>query len=140
MKPFIFHVTIFSSNKHLMENTEIKQLKVKRPRNAFIIYRQEKSANVDYECISIFNVSKIIGQQWKNESEQVKQFYRLKAKIESDELKIRLPDHVFRRRNSSTISRRIKGLKTIEKRRLETKKLVTLQSFKFILESSLLLF
>jgi hypothetical protein len=91
-----------------MDNRKISQVKIKRPRNAFIIYRQEKSANVNYQLTSIFKVSKILGDQWKNESESVREYYRNKAKYESDMHKKKYPDYVFRRRMSSTISRRFK--------------------------------
>jgi hypothetical protein len=115
-----------------MYTKKINQVKIKRPRNAFIIYRQEKSANVNFHCTSIFTVSKILGNQWKNESESVREDYRMKAKCESDMHKNKYPDYVFRRRISSTISRRVKAKKTpiLESSEIETSQLQSLQSFK----------
>jgi hypothetical protein len=89
-----------------MENIKLNKAKIKRPRNAFIIYRQEKSANVNSKLTSILDASKILGHQWTNEPESVKEEYRKKAKYESDFHKIKYPEYVFTRRVSSTIIRR----------------------------------
>lgn len=48
--------------------------KIPRPRNAFILYRQHYQANVVAQHPGLANpeISKIIGEQWRNEAEEVK--------------------------------------------------------------------
>ncbi|KAL8380707.1 hypothetical protein RB595_005133 [Gaeumannomyces hyphopodioides] len=55
--------------------------KIPRPRNAFILYRQNKQAQVAARNPGLPNpeISKIIGSQWQKEPEEVKNFWRHNA-------------------------------------------------------------
>ncbi|KAJ1961516.1 slightly ste11-like protein [Dimargaris xerosporica] len=58
---------------------------IPRPRNAFIIYRQEKHQHVAQACppnTPNKEISKIIGDMWKNEPEAVKSEYHRQAEQE----------------------------------------------------------
>jgi HMG box factor, other len=56
--------------------------KVPRPRNAFILYRQANAATWREEHPELSNVacSKDIGKQWREESEDIKQYWREQAR------------------------------------------------------------
>ncbi|KLU89560.1 hypothetical protein MAPG_08531, partial [Magnaporthiopsis poae ATCC 64411] len=58
-----------------------REPKIPRPRNAFILYRQNKQAQVAARNPGLPNpeISKIIGRQWRQETEEVKNFWRHNA-------------------------------------------------------------
>src|SRR5437762_8345286 len=51
-----------------------RQYKLPRPPNSFILYRKDKQPEIlaKYENISNNEVSKIVGQMWRNEPSEVK--------------------------------------------------------------------
>jgi len=61
--------------------THGKNSKVKRPRNAFIIYRQKYHPIIKAQRPNIHNndISQILGKQWRDEPESVKNEYRALA-------------------------------------------------------------
>ncbi|KAF2169817.1 hypothetical protein M409DRAFT_64818 [Zasmidium cellare ATCC 36951] len=58
--------------------------KIRRPRNAFILYRQHHQANVVAQNPGLANpeISKIIGEQWQNQSPEVKNKWKALAEEE----------------------------------------------------------
>ncbi|KAJ1927848.1 hypothetical protein IWQ60_002577 [Tieghemiomyces parasiticus] len=77
---------------------------IPRPRNAFIIYRQEKHRDLvaTHTGPSIPNkdISKIIGRMWKEEAELVKDEYRRRAEDEKNAHATTYPDYKYCPRKS----------------------------------------
>ena len=86
---------------------------VKRPRNAFIIYRNENTHRIVCENpeIPFAQLSRAIGEQWRQESEEVRGSYYRKADEEKAELLKMYPDFKFQKRHTDEIMRR-KGTKS----------------------------
>ncbi|KXN67256.1 sequence-specific DNA-binding high mobility group box protein mat-Mc, partial [Conidiobolus coronatus NRRL 28638] len=58
-----------------------KKNHIPRPKNSFMIYRQEKQyeAAKHIEGSNNKDISKLVGKWWNNETEEVKAYYRKKA-------------------------------------------------------------
>jgi len=80
--------------------------KVPRPCNSFILYRQSMSAQVTQENPGLSNpeISKIIGQRWKEESEEVQNHFRAEALEASRKHREAHPDYRYQpKRKGSTV-------------------------------------
>ncbi|GAB7362534.1 hypothetical protein MBLNU230_g2852t2 [Neophaeotheca triangularis] len=83
--------------------------KIPRPRNAFILYRQHHQASVVAQYPSLANpeISKIIGEQWRNQSAEVKNEWKALAEEEKLRHQQQYPSYRYQpkrngRRNSVT--------------------------------------
>ncbi|KAL1919249.1 uncharacterized protein VTP21DRAFT_1941 [Calcarisporiella thermophila] len=74
--------------------------KIPRPRNSFIIYRQERQREINnvYAGISNNDISKIVGELWSLESDEVKEAYRALAEEEKRLHKERYPEYKYKPR------------------------------------------
>lgn len=81
-----------------------------RPPNSFILYRKDKQSLVLKEKpgSKISEISKKIGEMWKNELPVVKSYYQSKANNEKDMHLIKYPGYKYRPRKANTIKRRAK--------------------------------
>lgn len=72
-------------------------LKTPRPQNAFMIYRREKHPSVVAVHKGLHNkeVSRIVGQLWRNESEEVHRVYERKADFAKLEHKVKYPGYKY---------------------------------------------
>ncbi|GAA6035238.1 hypothetical protein JCM8097_006434 [Rhodosporidiobolus ruineniae] len=77
-----------------------KRLNPPRPPNAWICYRsarvQELKGTAQYAKLPQADVSKIIGELWRNESAEVRAQYEELAKVKKAEHKEKHPDYAFR--------------------------------------------
>ncbi|KAK6226144.1 HMG box protein [Colletotrichum tabaci] len=75
-------------------------LKVPRPRNAFILYRQHHQAQVIAQHPGLSNpeISKIIGEQWRIQSEDVKESWKKLAEEEKIRHQRQYPDYRYQPR------------------------------------------
>ncbi len=73
------------------------QTKIKRPRNAFIIYRSAKAQQIMTEQNSTDNqnVSKLAGEYWKKETEEVREYYAGLARQEAARHKAKYPHYTY---------------------------------------------
>ncbi|KAI9008411.1 high mobility group box domain-containing protein, partial [Gaertneriomyces semiglobifer] len=71
--------------------------RIPRPANSFMTYRMEKQYQVLAENAGVNNkdISVIIGEMWRNEPEEVKEYYRKKAEIGRREHMLRYPDYKY---------------------------------------------
>jgi hypothetical protein len=85
-----------------------KQSRIKRPRNAFIIYRMEhlQSLKIEMPELSNTELSKVLGKRWREEVEVNRQHYFEKARAEKATHQLEHPDYKFIRRKPQTIIRR----------------------------------
>ncbi|KAM5351933.1 hypothetical protein ACJ41O_004656 [Fusarium nematophilum] len=77
--------------------------KIPRPRNAFILYRQHHQAEVVAHNPNLSNpeISKIIGEQWKEESEEVKSNWKALADKEKQNHQRLYPDYRYQPRRGT---------------------------------------
>ncbi|KAF5018264.1 hypothetical protein F66182_9767 [Fusarium sp. NRRL 66182] len=77
--------------------------KIPRPRNAFILYRQHHQAQVVSRNPNLSNpdISKIIGEQWKEESQQVKDNWKSLADEEKQRHQRQYPDYRYQPRRGN---------------------------------------
>ncbi|KAH7157027.1 hypothetical protein EDB81DRAFT_881314 [Dactylonectria macrodidyma] len=77
--------------------------KIPRPRNAFILYRQHHQAQVVAQNPNLSNpeISKIIGEQWKDESEDIKNNWKGLAEEEKLRHQRQYPDYRYQPRRGS---------------------------------------
>ncbi|KAK4188801.1 hypothetical protein QBC35DRAFT_431993 [Podospora australis] len=77
--------------------------KIPRPRNAFILYRQHHQANVVQSNPGLANpeISKIIGEQWRNESEAVKNQWKQLAEEEKLRHQVQNPGYRYQPRRGN---------------------------------------
>ncbi|KJZ80351.1 hypothetical protein HIM_00201 [Hirsutella minnesotensis 3608] len=77
--------------------------KIPRPRNAFILYRQHHQAQVtaDNPKLSNPDISKIIGEKWKNESDDVKQNWKKLAEEEKQRHQNQYPNYRYQPRRGN---------------------------------------
>ncbi|GAA6051272.1 hypothetical protein JCM3770_006789 [Rhodotorula araucariae] len=71
-----------------------------RPANAWICYRSarvhELKASVEYAKLPQADISKVIGQLWREETPEVRRHYELEAEKKKAEHKEKYPDYIFR--------------------------------------------
>ncbi|KAJ1976308.1 hypothetical protein H4R34_004028 [Dimargaris verticillata] len=74
-----------------------KVKKVGRPHNSFILYRKDKQKEITQKTPNINQkvVSKMIGQMWKAESKEVKDYYAKQAEIHKKEHMEKYPDYKY---------------------------------------------
>ncbi|RMJ06914.1 hypothetical protein CDV36_013489 [Fusarium kuroshium] len=77
--------------------------KIPRPRNAFILYRQHHQAQVVARNPHLSNpdISKIIGEQWKDEAEDVKANWKSLADEEKQRHQRQYPDYRYQPRRGN---------------------------------------
>ncbi|TWU78744.1 hypothetical protein ED733_006594 [Metarhizium rileyi] len=77
--------------------------KIPRPRNAFILYRQHHQSQVTAENPKLSNpeISKIIGDKWKHESEDVKDNWKKLAEEEKQRHQHQYPNYRYQPRRST---------------------------------------
>ncbi|EFY86728.1 HMG box transcription factor [Metarhizium acridum CQMa 102] len=77
--------------------------KIPRPRNAFILYRQHHQSQVTAENPKLSNpeISKIIGDKWKHESEDVKDNWKKLAEEEKQRHQHQYPNYRYQPRRSA---------------------------------------
>ncbi|KAL2157815.1 hypothetical protein VTH06DRAFT_5084 [Thermothelomyces fergusii] len=77
--------------------------KIPRPRNAFILYRQHHQARVVQQNPGLANpeISKIIGEQWRAESEEAKNQWKLLAEEEKQRHQRQHPDYRYQPRRGN---------------------------------------
>jgi len=80
-----------SNESNAKSKKDQKQKKIPRPKNSFIFYLQDKTPDFlkINPNINRREVSKAVGQMWRNESEEVKKIYAEKARIELEEHKLK---------------------------------------------------
>ena len=68
-----------------------------RPPNAFILYRKDKQSGIAIANLGITNndISRIIGQMWRNETESVRQQYQALAERVKAEHRIKFPNYKY---------------------------------------------
>ena len=83
-----------------------KEEHIKRPPNAFMVYRRERNdvARQMYPMYTVQQISKLLGEQWHREEEHVRQEYFQKAKEEDVKHREMYPDYKYRPRRP--VSRR----------------------------------
>ncbi|KAH7021182.1 uncharacterized protein B0I36DRAFT_393436 [Microdochium trichocladiopsis] len=74
--------------------------KVPRPRNAFILYRQHHQANVAANNPGLANpeISKLIGEQWRDQPDEVKESWKRLAEEEKIRHQQQYPDYRYQPR------------------------------------------
>ncbi|ORY01379.1 hypothetical protein K493DRAFT_209710, partial [Basidiobolus meristosporus CBS 931.73] len=84
-----------ASEFHLPESRSTKR--IPRPNNSFMTYRKEKQKAIldAHPGINNKEVSKIVGEMWRNESEAVKEYYRKKAEQGKKEHALRYPGYKY---------------------------------------------
>ncbi|KAG6008940.1 hypothetical protein E4U43_000079 [Claviceps pusilla] len=77
--------------------------KIPRPRNAFILYRQHHQSQVTAENPKLSNpeISKIIGDKWKHESEDVKENWKKLAEEEKQRHQHQYPNYRYQPRRGT---------------------------------------
>ena len=82
--------------------------KIPRPRNAFILYRQEKSKLLmeSHPEMSNLEISQALGKQWREEKTAIRTLYYDLAKKEKYEHQLKYPGYIFKRRRTQDIKRR----------------------------------
>ncbi|KAJ4254866.1 slightly ste11-like protein [Fusarium torreyae] len=77
--------------------------KIPRPRNAFILYRQHHQAQVVSRNPNLSNpdISKIIGEQWKDESQEIKDNWKSLADEEKQRHQRQYPDYRYQPRRGN---------------------------------------
>ncbi|KAM0553846.1 hypothetical protein ACHAPJ_007192 [Fusarium lateritium] len=77
--------------------------KIPRPRNAFILYRQHHQAQVVSRNPNLSNpdISKIIGEKWKDESQEVKDNWKSLADEEKQRHQRQYPDYRYQPRRGN---------------------------------------
>lgn len=76
----------------------LEQQRIPRPRNAFILYRQQLNSRIikgQERCHST-SISKLAGALWKTEPAHVQEFYRRKADEEKILHAVKYPGYTFR--------------------------------------------
>ncbi|KKA29366.1 hypothetical protein TD95_004658 [Thielaviopsis punctulata] len=83
--------------------------KIPRPRNAFILYRQHHQADVAAQNPGLPNpeISKIIGSQWKQESEEVKEQWKALAEEEKLRHQRQYPEYRYQPRRTARPTGRV---------------------------------
>ena len=71
--------------------------KVKKPMNAFFLYRQEMKSKIyaEFQTQKSIAISQIAATQWRNESEEVKQGYRERANERREKFKAEYPNFIW---------------------------------------------
>ncbi|RKP14941.1 putative HMG box protein, partial [Piptocephalis cylindrospora] len=74
-----------------------KELRPPRPPNSFILYRADQHKKFRSANPSLRNetISKLIGDAWKAESDEVRARYQALAKTRSDQHRRRYPDYRY---------------------------------------------
>lgn len=96
-----------------------------RPKNAFILYRLDNHSKIflNNELRGMDNKekSRILGGKWKNEKEDVKEYYRELAKKEKEEHKEKYPEYRFcpRKGGKSVVGKVKKAVKKVEEGRAQ---------------------
>ncbi|KAF4984661.1 hypothetical protein FZEAL_177 [Fusarium zealandicum] len=77
--------------------------KIPRPRNAFILYRQHNQAQVAAQNPNLSNpdISKIIGEQWKDEAPDIKDNWKALADEEKQRHQRQYPDYRYQPRRGN---------------------------------------
>ncbi|KAF4512292.1 hypothetical protein G6O67_001453 [Ophiocordyceps sinensis] len=77
--------------------------KIPRPRNAFILYRQHHQAQVtaDNPKLSNPDISKIIGEKWKNEGDEIKKNWKKLAEEEKQRHQNQYPNYRYQPRRGN---------------------------------------
>ncbi|KAG6130498.1 hypothetical protein E4U38_004427 [Claviceps purpurea] len=77
--------------------------KIPRPRNAFILYRQhhQSQVTVDNPKLSNPEISKIIGEKWKHESEAIKENWKKLAEEEKQRHQHQYPNYRYQPRRGT---------------------------------------
>ncbi|EMD39098.1 hypothetical protein CERSUDRAFT_47040, partial [Gelatoporia subvermispora B] len=82
-----------------MRGSGTKEERVKKPSNAFMIYRSEKvSEIVEAQPESRkeqTKLSKAIGEMWRQESDEVKATFIARATVEKHEFELANPDYKY---------------------------------------------
>nr|AHE80948.1 MAT1-2-1 [Tuber indicum] len=86
---------------------------VKRPANAFILFRTDKMKplKAQYPEMGNNDISKILGRMWQNSSDEVKDVYKARAHQLAVSHKLTNPDYKYSPRRSREIMRRDSGNK-----------------------------
>ncbi|KAG4107460.1 hypothetical protein H8356DRAFT_974844 [Neocallimastix lanati (nom. inval.)] len=109
------------------ENKTVKKIKkIPRPKNSFLFYLHDKTPDFlkINPNINRRDVSKAVGQMWRNETEEVKKYYAEKARIELEEHKLKYPNYKFtpdRSKKNKKSNNEAKKSKEMKKK-LENKK------------------
>lgn len=90
-------------------STKKAKAKVPRPPNAFIIYRKEWHPKIVAKMPNLHNnqISVIIGQQWRNESDSIKDAYKRKAESAKSQHALDHPDYQYQPRKPSEKKKRM---------------------------------
>jgi hypothetical protein len=112
-----------SSRKIKQKNDKVKDKEhhIKRPANSFMIWAQtyRKKVFEDNTTLNNAEISKLLGQQWKNLSNEEKQIYKDKADQVKQEHKIQYPNYKYRP------ERKIETIKTKSCKKTPTKTIKT---------------
>jgi hypothetical protein len=89
-----------SSRKIKQKNDKVKDKNqhIKRPPNSFMLWSQTYRKKIFEDNITLNNaeISKLLGQQWKNLSNEEKQIYKDKAEQVKQEHKMQYPNYKYR--------------------------------------------
>ncbi|KAF2196947.1 hypothetical protein GQ43DRAFT_341549, partial [Delitschia confertaspora ATCC 74209] len=78
-------------------NLPTNSKKPPRPRNCFILYRDSESKRIKAQCpeMSVQEISKIVGQQWRSGGPELQAYWKLLARKEKEEHARRYPDYKY---------------------------------------------
>ncbi|ESO04301.1 hypothetical protein HELRODRAFT_79409, partial [Helobdella robusta] len=79
-----------------MTSNAFKTPKIKRPMNAFMLYRKDESVQYCKTFANILEMNAELGKKWKNEPQDVKDRYFKLAELEKQQHKQQNPDYKFR--------------------------------------------
>lgn len=98
-------------------NTELRRIdKIKRPPNSFMIYCAENRARLKlaYPMSGNLDISRLLGQEWKNAAPSLREHYSQKARVEKEAHLERFPNYKFVKRRTQDIKRRITASRSRE--------------------------
>ncbi|PKY13445.1 hypothetical protein RhiirB3_307076, partial [Rhizophagus irregularis] len=70
---------------------------IPRPKNSFIIFRNDYSARIKAQCsnMTVSKISGIVSQAWKNQPTSVLQFFEILSMVSYQRHKIMYPDYKY---------------------------------------------
>ncbi|KAJ1548994.1 hypothetical protein HK096_000775, partial [Nowakowskiella sp. JEL0078] len=101
------------------ESSNSQHRKILRPHNPFILYRIERKykAREEYPNMDSREMSRIIGEQWKNEPEEVKDEFRRKASLLKRQHKQLHPDYRYKPSKNATLRGNLKMMNSKSNKR-----------------------
>ncbi|CUS14498.1 unnamed protein product [Tuber aestivum] len=101
-------------SSHEISVRKIQEKGIKRPANAFILFRTERMGSIksQYPGIGnndIFSIAKILGRMWRDSPDEAKEVYKAKARQLAISHKLIYPNYKYTPRRPYEILRRLNG-------------------------------